>query len=526
MAPSKILFWLCIIFISGIACASFVKIPQAVLWGIFAVGFLAISLGIVLLVKSASWRGLRGATVIWWGFCLWCAVLGIARFQVSTLMFQYDTVRKINDRPETIVLAGTLIAVPDVRGSFQKLKVKIDGTNSIVLAVVRPNVAYHYMDKVRVSGTLETPFQGEEFSYKDYLMKDGIYSAMSFPDITLITRRARRSLAAVFHEAAAGLKASLEQSMNKNFRPPYGAVLHGIILGDDSNMPKGVKDIFKKEGLSHLTALSGSNIIIASTIFLSFLVLLGFWRQQAAYAAIGFAWLYVAVAAFPSSGVRAGIMTSILLFSQAIGRQNASWRAIMVAAALMLLHNPRLLRYDAGFQLSFAASFGIIHLKPLIDGWVQGAARRIAGAHRALRNMASAMPEFPKARAKKLWEVFSVTLSAQVFALPIVAYHFKQVSFIAPITNLLVVPMVDWLMVLGLLSAVLGIASNFLGWVLALPCLALLHYLFKVLDAFNQPWAGITVQKFHWMWLGLYYAACLAAIVYVQKHQNPKFLEF
>ena len=60
-------------------------------------------------------------------------------------------------------------------------------------------------------------------------------------------------------------------------------------------------------------------------------------------------------------------MGTIVLVAQILGRQNTSSRTIVLAASLMLLHNPFLLLYDVGFQLSFLASLGIIHGKPMFD---------------------------------------------------------------------------------------------------------------------------------------------------------------
>ena len=93
---------------------------------------------------------------------------------------------------------------------------------------------------------------------------------------------------------------------------------------------------------------------------------MGFWRGQAFYLAVAFIAVYIALIGFPASGVRAAIMGCIALLAQKLGRQNTTSRILVLAGALMLLQNPPLLYYDIGFQLSFLASLGIIHIKPMV----------------------------------------------------------------------------------------------------------------------------------------------------------------
>jgi len=205
-------------------------------------------------------------------------------------------------------------------------------------------------------------------------------------------------------------------------------------------------------------------------------------------------------------------MGSIFLVAQILGRQNTSSRTIVLAGCLMLLQNPLLLLFDVGFQLSFLASLGIIYIKPLFD--------RLFTISNALEGK-SKVKSFVISKLQYLIDIVSVTFSVQVFALPIMVYNFGNVSLIALLTNLLILPSIPFLMSFGFLSVILGIFSHFLGWVFYLPCWVLLTYFLKVLDVFYQPWALITIPSIALWWFLAYYAALFLVIFYLNKKVKP-----
>jgi competence protein ComEC len=233
----------------------------------------------------------------------------------------------------------------------------------------------------------------------------------------------------------------------------------------------------------------------------------------------------------PASGVRAAIMGSILLLAQILGRQNASSRTIVLAGSLMLLQNPLLLLYDVGFQLSFLASMGIIHLKPLLDSGLTYIKESFLSLT-AVKNIVimagreSRLKSFLQRGWIELRDIFSITLSAQIFTLPVIIYNFETISLIAPLTNLLISPIIPFLMSFGFLAALFGIFSEFLGWAFSLPCYLLLLYFLKVLYIFNKPWAVKIIENVSWVWLPVYYFVVSISIFYLKKAQKLKFLEY
>ena len=302
-------------------------------------------------------------------------------------------------------------------------------------------------------------------------------------------------------------------------------MLEGMVFGNDKNISKELKNQFNVTGLSHVTAVSGTNIVIIISLAMAFLLYLGFWRGQAFWFAVGFIWIYIILIGFPASGIRAAIMGCIALLAQKLGRQNTGSRTLTLAAALMLLQNPLLLIYDVGFQLSFLASLGIIHIKPLIMFFAfMPFGRKTNGDDRP--KITSKHKSLPARAGAFLLDIIAVTISAQIITLPIILYDFGRISLVSLVTNLLALPVVGVLTVLGFLLSIFASILPVLGFIFAVPCWFLLAYFLKILEIFSQPWAAKTISDISLVWVVIYYAVLFALIKFLKKYQKPKFLGY
>lgn len=491
MTPSKVLFYFCITFAVGIFFESFANIPILVLWGFLV--------GATVFIVVGFFK--KEAMVI--GFCLLALVLGVTRLQMVELTILQDPISRLNGSPEKVTLNGIIIAQPDVRAASQKLKIQINGTQSTILVTTHRYPEYRYLDALQLIGKLKEPQPFNGFNYKKYLAKDGIYSVMDFPTIEIIPTLRHQSPATYMYEKILSLKQALVHSINNNFSPPDSSLLEGVVFGNDKTMPEEVKNQFNATGLSHITAVSGTNIVILISILMACLLALGFWRGQAFYAAVILIWLYIIMIGFPVSGIRAAIMGCVGLLASKLGRQNTSGRVLTTTGAVMLLENPMLLAFDISFQLSFLASLGIIYIKPLIDYYLA----------------------FTTKEHFKYWlDVVSVTLAAQIITLPIIVYNFGTVSLISPIANFLVVPIIPLLTMLGLAVSVAGVFSTFLGFLFSLPCLVITFYVMKVVGLFSGPWAQAKLEHVSSIWMAVYYVALVVGTMLLKARQRPKFL--
>jgi competence protein ComEC len=510
MSASRALFYFCISLIIGIALESLIKIPAIFVWGFLIIG----AVGVI-----ASFFKKETMVI---SFCLLGLTLGITRLQISEFIIANDALSRFNDMPQKMVLVGKIISEPDVRATTQKLTIEIknpDGSRSLILVTSGRYADYHYLDIIQVNGKLKTPIITDEFNYKNYLAKDRVYSVMDYPAIEIVSQQHDYTMFSYAYEKILFAKAALMDSINYHFSPPQSHILQGMVFGSDKTMPKDLKDTFTNTGLSHVTAVSGTNIIILINMVMIFLLFLGFWRGQAFYLAIIFIWLYIALIGFPASGVRAAMMGCTGLLAQKLGRQNTGSRVLVATAAVMLLENPLLLPYDIGFQLSFLASLGIIHIKPLMDNIIYAV---------SFTKKSEDKKEITKSQGtlKFFLDILSITLAAQIITLPIMVYNFGVVSLIAPITNLLALPVVELLTVLGFLTSLAGVFSNILGFIFSIPCYLLLWYFLTVLDLFSQPWATKTIQHISWIWVAAYYMVLFIVIWIGKRYQATKSLPY
>ena len=472
MTPSKILFLFCLAFILGVFVESLIKIPQ-----VFLAGFLLLDVAFLFIFIKKN-------NFLVAGFCILFLIIGILRVQIAEFNIANNRLAKFNGKGE-IVFTGTIIDEPDVRDASQKLKIKVG--DGIVLATANKYPEYKYLDKVKVTGKLQEPDIIDGFNYKNYLLKDGIYSVISFAKIEVIGK-ANAGLFENFYSRILFIKQKFRQSIKQNYTPPASLILQGTIVGDNGVLSQDLKDKLNITGLRHIIAVSGTHIVILSSILIYLLLYLGFWRKDAIILSIAIIWFYIILTGLSASGLRAGIMGSAIFASQIFGRQNSSQRMMALAGALMLLQNPLLLFYDAGFQLSFLAAMGIVYLNPILEKFMPG--------------------------------IIATTFSAQIFTIPLMMYNFGNVSLVAPITNLLILPIVEPLMIFGFISSFAGIFSNMLGFVLSLPCQILLLYFSKVIDIFSKPYMAIFFENVHWLWLVVLYSIIGTATYFLNKRAS------
>lgn len=389
-------------------------------------------------------------TVIF-GFCLVLFGLGIWRHQSALSEIVY---------PEEgeVVFVGRVVQEPDTRIDHVKLTIKCSENCSRVkgrvLATTHRYPEYQYGDKLKIAGEIRKPFVFDDFNYREYLAKEGVYSVIYWPEIELLERGRYESAVQALYAEILRFKQALRQGVYWNLSPPQSSILGAMILGDKSRMSANLKEKLNKAGVRHITAISGMHIMILAGILMSLAGTLGLKRVKGFYFAFGFLALYILMVGLPSSAVRAGIMGGFLILAKALGRPRDSLRPIIFAAALMLLHNPLLLKWDVGFQLSFLAVMGIIYLMPEI-----------------------------KRRVKI--EVLAMTLAAQVFTLPILIYNFGYFSPFSVISNVLIVPLLPFVLAAGFAFGFLSMLSQTLGWVFSWPAWLLLAYIVKIVDWFS-----------------------------------------
>lgn len=395
---------------------------------------------------------------------------------------------------EEITLKGIIVGEVEERISQQKFQFKAEEIPGNILVTTELYPKYRYGDQLEITGRLKEPSVFDDFDYRAYLAKDKIYSVIDYPQIN----RLAKNQGVWFYQLLFNFKDKLRQSLDQILLPPQSSILKAVFLGDKWGLSNELKEKLNITGTRHIVAISGMHMIIMSQILLWLALAIGLWRGQAFYFVLLFLVLYILMIGAPPSAVRAGLMAGLLLLAQKIGRLHSADRAVILAATIMLMFNPALLKSDVGFQLSFLATLSIIYLKPILDAW---------------------LVRWPN--PARLKDVLTMTLAAQLGVLPVLVFHFGQLSLVSPLANLLIVPFLPLLMIAGIILSLTGLFCLPLAKIIAWPTWLLLTYLVKVIDYLSVlPLAAYQFEKKSWLILPVYYSLLILIIIKCSRNKN------
>lgn len=360
--------------------------------------------------------------------------------------------------------------------------------------------ARNFGEKLEIKCELKTPAEFEDFSYKDYLARYHIYSVCYYPQIQEIQNLELNfweNLYLNFFRPFAQLKQSIQYQFQILFPEPSSSFLSAILIGNkyeisDENLTK-----FATTGISHVIALSGLHI----TLLINFtFIIFGFLPKKlriitTCIILVSFA-LLVGMSA---SVLRATIMGIIGLIALMNYRQNSSLKAICLAGFFMVLFNPKILLWDVGFQLSFLATTGIILIFPIFEKFL-----KFIPAKFNFRSL------------------ITLTLVAQISVLPILIYNFHSISIIAPLTNILIIPIIPLIMLFGFFATIISFLFIPLAKIIGIPAYLGIQYIFKIIDFLAQiPYANLEINSFSPILIGFYYLF-LGGIIWLYQKLNPE----
>jgi len=322
------------------------------------------------------------------------------------------------------------------------------------------------------------------FDYRRYLADQGIWVQGTVRSDTRLIALGepasppwRRMLARILSESRAFLDAWLP--------PDLAALFRALVLGDDYALDDVTKEYLYAAGLGHLVAISGFNLaLVAALVFLIFrgglarlASLAGRWGVSpvASLAAFPVAVVYAMLTGMEVPVLRATLMLAVVTLSLLIQRPKDSLNFLAVAALLILAVTPQDL-FSASFQLSFVAVAALIWVPPRLPlpSWLR--------EHQ----------EQPWRKAGRyLYQFALVTLVASVASAPLVIYYFHRLPLLGIPANLIVVPIVAFLVQpAGLLALLLmPFSTEVAGFVLTMGALGLEIVLQLSSFIGSLPWA-------------------------------------
>jgi competence protein ComEC len=349
------------------------------------------------------------------------------------------------DRRESMTHVASIVRQVNGETMTEEVRVRLS---------LLPFPAYAYGDVLEVQGKTKLPEvfttdQGRVFDYPMYLATKGVTHTMMLPRVEIVAREGMFLMHTLL-----SWKHGMIDVLEKLYPDPHQALLSGMLLGEKRSLGEEWIDYFTRAGIVHIVVLSGYNMTIVAQWLMVMFRPLGFYPSLGlgALGIVGFTIMTGAGATV----VRAGIMALLALLARALGRAERMGRALLIAGVLMVMHEPAIIVYDPSFQLSFLATLGLVFVSPVIESRMQW-----------FRNQ----PLFR--------EVVIATCATQVTVLPFLLYLTGMLSVVALPVNLLLLPFMPLVMLLGVVSVVLSFVP-FLGTLVALPTTALLDVVLEV----------------------------------------------
>ncbi len=451
-------------FVLGIGVQTVASLSLSLVVWVLVLGF------ILALVWRRNTLSTQASFVLLGSVALVALSLGLLRTEIAS--WQFGNSPLADQVGKEITFSGVVMSEPDYRERTVMLYVENESDRVLVTTDRLEEVSYG--DKVLVIGRLDAPANfmtdlGREFNYLGYLKAKGVEYRLSFATVSVEEVGYGNWLIARLLSSKQGF---INQMQNVVTEPAAG-LGSGLLLGVKSALGQDIEEDFRRTGIIHIVVLSGYNVMLVVSfilLVLSFVLPLRLRVWSGLAAIVSFA-LLVGLSA---TVVRASIMAGLVLLAHHLGRRYHVMRALFLAGAVMLLVNPYLLLYDIGFQLSFMATLGLVLAIPYFESTMIASDKKLG-----------------------LKDFFIATVVTQIAVLPLLLYHIGEVSLVAVVVNLLVLPVVPVSMLLTFMAGTVGFLSTALSEVVGYLATLSLNYILWVAKAFAElPFATLIVTKF------------------------------
>jgi len=322
---------------------------------------------------------------------------------------------------------GTVIDMPQDKPNSIAYKVELRNTNKKIVCYVSRNSETHeklspgdnfiFFSKIEPFKSLGNP---DEFDYSQYMYNKG-YAGYTYINPNRWEKNNNTSSGFLIKGIQYRQKI-LNYYKTLNLNTDEYAILSALTLGYKDALSDDLKQSFQATGTAHVLAVSGMHVGIIYAVILSILWFIPkssrwFWLKPAL--SILLLWTYTFIIGFPPSAVRASMMLSAFCIAALIKKRTYSLNVLFAVAFLMLIWNPFQL-FDLGFQLSFTAVLSMLVLLPLLN-------KQIKIKNKIIRY---------------LFNLFLVSLAAQIGTFPLCLYYFGTFPSYFFITNILIIPLI------------------------------------------------------------------------------------
>ncbi|SET45522.1 competence protein ComEC [[Clostridium] polysaccharolyticum] len=285
-------------------------------------------------------------------------------------------------------------------------------------------------------------------------------------------------------------KQSVSSTFNKALEKEDSEILHAMVLGEKSELTKEIKELYQKAGISHILAISGLHISMIGLFLFKLLKKMGLHHNFASIVCMVLVYLYGIMTGFSVSTNRAVVMMCLSLSACLVSRTYDSISAIAVSGLVILLQQPYQL-FQSGFQLSFLAVFGAVWFYPVCRDYLNWL---VPDYEKKMQRKEKSEYHSLGVFLNRVSRVFRSSLLAscciQCLTLPVMLCSFYEVAVLAPILNLVIIPVSS---ILILLAVFIGIGGSIwlpIGKMLGL----LVHGILVFYQVMCKKFAGIPGQ--------------------------------
>lgn len=285
---------------------------------------------------------------------------------------------------------------------------------------------------------INPPLNPHQFNYKKYLESKYIYHQLTLTNRALLTAKSKSI-------TLFGIADNIRQHINKklkpyNFKPDELSIINALLLGQRQDISEAVYTSYTNAGVIHILAVSGLHVGIILLI-LSFIFKpierLKHGKLIKTILLVSVLWSFALIAGLSASVTRAVTMFSIVAIAINLKRPTNIYNTLAISMFVILLFKPLFL-FDVGFQLSYVAVFAIVTIHPLL--------------YKLWKPKNKILNYF--------WNIFMVTLSAQIGILPLSLYYFHSFPGLFFISNLVIIPFLGIILGFGILVILLAVLNS------------------------------------------------------------------
>ena len=496
--------------------------------GIFFASKFIISSQIVIIVLAASFiaaifllRRESQATFI--PFCIIFFMLGIVRYQA------------VDNLPANDIsnYAGSEVRVEGIIREQPRIRLNADNTYSVRYVVdVKTikkdqkdlpvtgglNINARYKDeasiptaligyKISSYGTVRKPLNYNNPGQLDVvtmLKSDGITASLSAAKIGIEIEYVEGSLWTKFLRLMAAVREHYKESMRQVMSNEDASAIFAMLFGGYEGLNPDLTQSFVTTGIVHILSVSGSHMSLLAAVTACFCNYFKLNRRLKLLIGLIVIGSYTVLSGFIFPVIRSAFMGFLVFLATSSDKYNQnSRRSLTIIAMLILLYSPLAL-FHISFQLSFTSTAGLIYLSPIIN--------RESNEH--------LQQKFNINKSNILNFIImslSVTISALILSQPIIAYYFNQLSISSLLSNLIVIPILELIIIIGLFGGIVGlILSPIAKFVFLFDSLIFgLAYELNKLIA-KLPMSNIYFPTMNFAWSILYY---LLLVIIIQKRK-------